>query len=44
MKCDFCGRDERKMKTRRNFPHGKKSKGITTKTCKSCDRVQEKAE
>lgn len=43
MKCDFCGRDSKKMKTRRNFPHGKKSKGITTKMCPSCYVSQEES-
>jgi len=37
MKCNFCGKESRKLKSRRNFPHGKKSKGITTKMCPKCN-------
>ena len=44
MKCDFCGKDSKKMKTRRNFPHGKKSKGIITKMCSSCNSQTEDSE
>jgi len=36
-KCDFCGRESKNLKARRNFPHGKRSKGITTKMCPSCN-------
>ncbi len=36
MKCDFCGYERQDVKSRRNFPHGRKSKGIVTKTCIPC--------
>ncbi len=44
MKCDFCGKESKKLKTRRNFPHGRKSKGITTKMCPNCDIKQKEKE
>jgi len=44
MKCDYCGKETRKMKQRRNFPHGKKSKSITTRICKSCETNKEENE
>lgn len=39
MKCDFCG-SKSKVKTRSNFPHGKKSRGITTRICRNCETKQ----
>ena len=36
MKCDCCGRDEKKMKSRKNYPHGRKSNKIITKLCQVC--------
>ena len=39
MKCDICGSsgEKSKFKTRHNYPHGRKSKGVTTRTCKLCE-------
>jgi len=43
MKCDFCGEQRGRIKTKRNFPHGRKSKGITTKTCQYCKSKKEES-
>lgn len=40
MKCDFFGKDSKKLKTIKNFPHGKKSKGITTRICNKCEQKE----
>jgi len=34
--CNFCKREVRKYRTRKNYPFGKKSKPVITITCKRC--------
>ena len=39
LKCDFCGK-RGKIYTRKNYPHGRKSKPIITYICKECRKKQ----
>lgn len=41
MECKNCKtRYKKNFKSRTNFPFGKKSKGVTTITCKLCGTIQ----
>lgn len=38
--CKHCRKVARGFKTKTNYPHGKKSKGLTIAKCKFCGGVQ----
>jgi len=40
MKCDICGKENKKLRDRKNYPFGKKSKARIIKTCKLCKLKQ----